>query len=41
MLPNCTAVAAFRLVPMIVTTLPPPVGPVVAATAMTVGRVPV
>ena len=35
--PKLTAVAPVRLVPVIVTGVPPPVGPAVGATCVTVG----
>jgi uncharacterized membrane protein len=37
--PNLTAVAPVKLVPVIVTVVPPPPGPLVGFTAVTVGTV--
>jgi hypothetical protein len=39
--PNCTALAPVKFVPVIVTFAPPAVDPLVRLTAVTVGAVPV
>ena len=38
LVPKCTAVVPVRLVPVMVTTVPPPSGPATGATAVTVGH---